>query len=201
MLKLNNNVEMPQFGLGTFLMKEGEETYNAVLSAIKCGYKKIDTAHAYQNERSVGKAILDSKINRQDIWITSKLWVNEYGKDKTLNAIDKMLKRLNIDYIDLVYFHQAVGNYLEGWDEMEKALELGKVRSIGISNFDANDEIFNSFINSVKVKPQIMQLEYHPYAQRKHWQEVLKEHNIVMECWYPLGGGDNKKKILMILFL
>ena len=195
-VELNNGVKMPQFGLGTYILKEGDESYNAVLTALKNGYRHIDTAHAYQNERSVGRAIKDSGVNRKDIWITSKLWPNEYGKGKTLKAIDRMLNRLGLDYIDLVYFHQPVGDYVGGWKEMEQALKTGKVRAIGISNFDIEERLFDELIKSATIKPQTMQIECHPYAQRKKWQEILKKNNIVLESWFPLGGRDSKGEIL-----
>lgn len=193
---LNNGVKMPQFGLGVYSIPAGEVTYNSVLTALKAGYRHIDTAHAYQNERSVGQAVRESGISRDSIWITSKLWPNEYGEGKTLQAIDRMLKRLGVDYIDLVYFHQPVGDYLGGWKEMEQALEMGKVRAIGISNFDVNDSIFNSLVESARIKPQIMQIECHPYAQRKHWQEMVKKHDMKIECWFPLGGRDSRGAIM-----
>jgi diketogulonate reductase-like aldo/keto reductase len=116
-LTLNNGVQMPQFGLGVYSIPDGDETYNSVLTALKCGYRHIDTAHAYRNERSVGRAVKDSGIDRSEIWITSKLWPNEYGEGKTLKAIDRMCGRLGVDYIDLVYFHQPVGDYVGGWLE------------------------------------------------------------------------------------
>jgi diketogulonate reductase-like aldo/keto reductase len=195
-LTLNNGVQMPQFGLGVYSIPAGEVTYNSVLTALKAGYRHIDTAHAYQNERSVGQAIKDSGISRDSIWVTSKLWPNEYGEGKTLKAIDRMLKRLDVDYIDLVYFHQPVGDYIGGWKEMEKALESGKVRAIGISNFDVNDSIFNSLVETARIKPQIMQIECHPYAQRKYWREMAAKHNMKIEAWFPLGGRDSRGEIL-----
>ena len=195
-LTLNNGVQMPQFGLGVYSIPEGDETYNSVMTALKCGYRHIDTAHAYQNERSVGRAVKDSGIDRSEIWITSKLWPNEYGEGKTLKAIDRMCGRLGVDYIDLVYFHQPVGDFVGGWKEMEKALESGKVRAIGISNFDVNDSIWNSIVENCRIVPQIVQIECHPYAQRRHWQEMVAKHDIKIECWFPLGGRDSKGEIL-----
>ena len=192
----NNGVKMPQFGLGVYSIPAGEVTYNSVKTALECGYRHIDTAHAYQNESSVGKAIKDSGISRDSIWVTSKLWPNEYGEGKTLKAIDRMLGRLGLEYVDLVYFHQSIGDYVGGWKEMEKALEMGKVRAIGISNFDVNDSIFNSLVETARIKPQIMQIECHPYAQRKHWQEMVKKHGMKIESWFPLGGRDSKGEIL-----
>ena len=195
-LTLNNGVQMPQFGLGVYSIPDGDETYNSVMTALKCGYRHIDTAHAYQNERSVGRAVKDSGIDRSEIWITSKLWPNEYGEGKTLKAIDRMCGRLGVDYIDLVYFHQPVGDFVGGWKEMEKALESGKVRAIGISNFDVNDSIWNSIIENCRIVPQIVQIECHPYAQREHWQKMAAKHNIQIECWFPLGGRESKGELL-----
>ena len=195
-LTLNNGVRMPQFGLGVYSIPAGEVTNNSVATALKCGYRHIDTAHAYRNEQSVGQAIKDSGISRDSIWVTSKLWPNEYGEGKTLKAIDRMLGRLGLEYIDLVYFHQSIGDYVGGWKEMEKALEMGKVRAIGISNFDVNDSIWNSLVETARIKPQIVQIECHPYAQRRHWQEMVAKHDIKIECWFPLGGRDSKGEIL-----
>ena len=218
-LTLNNGVRMPQFGLGVYSIPAGDVTYNSVKTALECGYRHIDTAHAYQNEASVGKAIKDSGIERDSVWVTSKLWPNEYGEGKTLKAIDRMLGRLGLEYVDLVYFHQSIGDYVGGWKEMEKALEMGKVRAIGISNFDvnvrsseshqaclngrvatdegvANDSIWNSLVETARIKPQIVQIECHPYAQRRHWQEMAAKHDIKIECWFPLGGRDSKGEIL-----
>lgn len=195
-LTLNNGVQMPQFGLGVYSIPAGDVTYNSVLTALKAGYRHIDTAHAYQNERSVGQAVKDSGIDRDSIWITSKLWPNEYGEGKTLKAIDRMLNRLGLKYIDLVYFHQSMGDYTGGWKEMEKAMEMGKVHAIGISNFDVTDSIFNSLVETARIKPQIMQIECHPYAQRRHWQEMAKKNNMKIESWFPLGGRDSKGEIL-----
>lgn len=196
LLNLNNGVEMPQFGLGVFMIPEGEVAKNTVLTALKNGYRHIDTAHAYGNERSVGQAVKESGIPREEIWITSKLWPNEYGEGKTLPAIDKMLRRLGVEYIDLVYLHQPVGNYVGAWHELEKAVEQGKVRAIGISNFDFNDDLFKSIADSMTVKPAAMQIECHPYAQRKHWQDMLRSRNIVLESWFPLGGRESKGELL-----
>lgn len=195
-ITLNNGVVIPQFGLGTYSLPEGETTYNSVLAALKAGYRHIDTAHAYRNERSVGKAIKDSGIPREEIWVTSKLWPNEYGEGKTLVQLDKMLARLGLEYLDLVYLHQPLGDYNGAWKELEKALKAGKVRAIGISDFDFNDELFNSIVEPAEIKPQIFQIECHPYAQRTHWQEMAAKNGIVIESWFPLGGRDSHGEIL-----
>lgn len=195
-LTLNNGMRMPQFGLGLYMIAEGDEAYNAVLTALKAGYRHFDCAHAYRNERSLGRALKDSGVPRDSVWITSKLWPNEYGEGKTLKAIDRMLGRLGLEYIDLVYFHQPVGDYVGGWKEMELALKSGKVRAIGISNFDISDSIFDSLVRNAEVKPQIMQIECHPYAQRRHWQERCAVEGIQIECWFPLGGRESKGEIM-----
>jgi diketogulonate reductase-like aldo/keto reductase len=196
LLKLNNGILMPQLGIGTYRLAEGNVSKTAVLTALKKGYRHIDTAHAYGNERSIGQAVKESGIPRDSIWITSKLWPNEYGEGKTLPAIEKMLKRLGVDYIDLVYLHQPAGDYVGGWKELEEAVVQGKIRAIGISNFDYNDSLFDNFYAKMKIKPAAMQIECHPYAQRKHWQDKLKALNIVLECWFPLGGRESNGKIL-----
>jgi len=195
-LTLNNGVRMPQFGLGLYMIAEGDEAYNAVLTSLNAGYRHFDCAHAYRNERSLGRALKDSGVPRDSVWITSKLWPNEYGEGKTLKAIDRMLGRLGLEYIDLVYFHQPVGDYVGGWKEMELALKSGKVRAIGISNFDISDSIFDSLVRNAEVKPQIMQIECHPYAQRRHWQERCAAEGIQIECWFPLGGRESKGEIM-----
>lgn len=188
-LKLNNGIEMPQFGLGTFTASN-EACKEACLVAFKNGYRHIDTAHAYRNESGVGEAVKESGIPREEIWITSKLWPSEYGESITAEAIDKMLARLQTTYIDLLYVHQPVGDFIGAWKDMEKAVEAGKVRALGISNFDDSDEVFHAIVDNMKIKPAVLQIECHPYAQRKDIQEKVKPYDIAIECWYPLGHGD-----------
>ena len=195
-LTLNNGVQMPQVGLGMYMIPDGEEAYNAVRTALAEGYRHFDCAHAYRNERSLGRALKDSGVPRDSVWITSKLWQNEYGQGRTAAAVERMLGRLGLDYLDLVYFHQPVGDYVEGWKELAALQQRGLVRAIGISNFDASDSIFDSLVKSAKAKPQIMQIECHPYAQRRHWQERCAREGIQIECWFPLGGRDSKGEIL-----
>lgn len=187
-LELNNGLKMPQFGLGVFLIPDGKETINACLSAFKLGYRHIDTAHAYQNERGVGEALKQSGLKRKEVWITTKLWPSEYGEGKTLAAIDKMLERLQTDYIDLLLLHQQVGDYLSAWKDMEKAVKQGKVKSIGISNFKENleDLLFNA-----NIKPAAIQVECHPYYPQHELKARMAEFGTVLESWYPLGHGDN----------
>ena len=170
--ELNNGTKIPQLGLGTFMLAEGEgesEAYTAALTALKAGYRHIDTAHAYSNERSIGRAIKYSGIPREEIWVTSKLWPSEFGEGKTAEAFEKMLKRLDLDYVDLVYVHQPVGDVMGAWKDLEKAYKEGKIKALGISNFDKDEKVFDEFFKTVEVKPQIMQMECHPYAQREYW--------------------------------
>jgi diketogulonate reductase-like aldo/keto reductase len=188
-LKLNNGLEMPQFGLGTYQMSN-EDCKQACLTAFHNGYRHVDCAHAYRNERGLGEAVKESGIPREELWITSKLWPSEYGEGKTLEAIDKMLARLQMDYIDLLYVHQPVGDYVGAWKDMEKAVAAGKVRTLGISNFDLTDEGFHVIVDGMKIKPAVLQIECHPYAQRKDMREKIKPYGIVQECWFPLGHGD-----------
>lgn len=187
-VQLNNGQWMPRFGIGTYNVPGNSVAEDAVAYALKCGYRHIDTAHAYRVERGVGKAVKESGIPRSEIWITSKLWPSEFGEGKTMEAIDKMLERLQTDYIDLLYVHQPMGDYRGAWRDMEKAVRQGKVRSLGISNFDASDSLFNDIMEFAEIKPDVMQIECHPYAQRKEWQQKTRQHNIQLECWFPLGG-------------
>lgn len=187
-VQLNNGQWMPRFGIGTYNVPGDSVAEDAVAYALKCGYRHIDTAHAYRVERGVGKAVKESGIPRSEIWITSKLWPSEYGEGKTMEAIDKMLERLQTDYIDLLYVHQPMGDYRGAWRDMEKAVKQGKVRSLGISNFDASDSLFNDIMEFAEIKPAVMQIECHTYAQRKEWQQKTRQHNIQLECWFPLGG-------------
>lgn len=189
---LNNGLWMPRFGIGTFNVPGDSVAEDAVAYALKCGYRHIDTAHAYRVERGVGRAIKESGIPREEIWLTSKLWPTVYGEGKTMEAIDRMLERLQTDHIDLLYVHQPMGDYRGAWRDMEKAVKQGKVRSLGISNFDASDSLFNDIMEYAKIKPAVMQIELHPYAQRKYWQDMVRKYNIQMECWFPLGGEMSK---------
>lgn len=189
MLKLNNGLEMPQLGIGTFAISY-EAAKAACLKAFKKGFRHVDCATAYRVEGAVGEAMKESGIPREEFFITSKLWVSDYANGKTLASIDTILKRFQIDYIDLLYIHQPIGDYINAWKEMEKAVASGKVRSLGISNFDASKERFHSIVDSMKIKPVALQIECHPYAQRNDIREWVKPYNIFIECWYPLGHGD-----------
>lgn len=196
MVQLNNGILMPQFGLGTFLQPSDAVCEQSCRTALKAGYRHIDTAHAYNDEAGVGRAVKESGIPRKEIWVTSKLWPNEYGEGKTAQAIDAMLERMQLDYIDLLYVHQPVGDFVGAWKDMEKAVAAGKVRALGISNFDANDEVFNRIMEAATIKPAVLQMECHPYAQRLAVREKAKTHNIQVECWFPLGGAMSNGALL-----
>ena len=196
MVQLNNGILMPQFGLRTFFQPSDSVCEQSCLTALKAGYRHIDTAHAYNDEAGVGRAVKESGIPREEIWITSKLWPTEYGEGKTLKAIDEMLERLQLDYIDLLYVHQPVGDFVGAWKDMEKAVAMGKVRALGISNFDASDEVFDRIMRESVVKPAVLQMECHPYAQRLAMREKVKRYGIHITSWFPLGGAMSKGTLL-----
>lgn len=186
-IKLNNGRLMPRFGIGTFNDPGDSVAADAVLFALKNGYRHIDTAHAYRVERGVGQAVNESGIPRDQIWVTSKLWPSEYGDADA--AIDRMLNRLGLDYIDLLYVHQPMGDWRAAWRAMERAVAAGKVRSLGLSNFDAADSLYTAALGWAEIKPAVMQIECHPYAQRRMWADKLAKDSIVLEAWFPLGGA------------
>lgn len=177
-ITLNDGNRIPQFGLGVYLIRGDRETKDACLKAIKLGYRHIDTAHAYQNERGVGEAIKESGVKREDIWITSKLWPSEYGKGKTMEGIKKMLTRLNITYIDLLLLHQQFGDYVNAWKDMEEAKSLGLVKSIGISNFNEN---LDDFLSHASIKPSVIQVECHPYFAEHELKKKLEPYGTKLE--------------------
>lgn len=187
-ITLNNGCRIPQFGLGVYMIMGDANTEKACLEAIAAGYRHIDTVHAYQNERGVGAAVRESGIPREEIWITSKLWPSEYGANKTLAAIDKMLSRLNTGHIDLLLLHQQFGDYLGAWHDMEKAVAMGKVRSIGLSNFES--ERLEEVLDMAQIKPAVLQVECHPYCQQRNLKKRIASCRTVIESWYPIGHGD-----------
>jgi len=186
-LQLNSKYKIPQYGFGVYQIQGDEATEKACLSAFEIGIRHIDTAHAYENERGVGSAIRKSGIPRGELFITSKLWVSDYGEGITSKAIDKMLERLGLQYIDLLLLHQQVGDYLAAYKEMEKAVEAGKVRSIGLSNFDEN---WDDVLNNCKIKPAVLQVECHPYWDQEDLKKRVEKYGTIIESWYPIGHGD-----------
>ena len=193
-LTLNNGVVIPQFGLGVYSIPAGEATYNSVLTALKAGYRHIDTAHAYQNERSVGQAIKDSGIPRDSIWVTSKLWPNEYGEEVTPKQLDKMLERLGLDYIDLLLLHHTVAYDEEAYQAMERGVKAGKIHSIGLSNFYEDD--VDRMMRIATIKPAVLQNETHPYHQSHSVKAHIAKLGTILEAWFPLGGRGTGIKTL-----
>ena len=164
---LNNGIKMPMAGIGTFLLSP-DEAENSVLSALKEGYRLIDTANAYMNEKAVGRAIKKSGVPREDIFLETKLWPSFYENE---DAVEKTLERLDTDYIDLLLIHQPAGNYIAGYRLMEKAYKEGKVKAIGLSNF--TKEGIQEILDICEVKPTVLQTEVHPYDQKKELKEFL----------------------------
>lgn len=181
---LNNGVKMPMAGIGTFLLTP-DEAEASVLSALECGYRLIDTANAYVNEKAVGHAMKRSGLPREEIFLETKLWPSLYEQP---DVVEKTLQRLDTDYIDLLLIHQPAGNYVAGYRQMEKAYKAGKVRAIGLSNF--NQEQIQEILDICEVKPAVLQTEVHPYYQEKELKEFLSEQKMYIQAWYPLGHGD-----------
>lgn len=186
--ELNNQVLIPAVGFGVFMVPNDGPTYEVTLTALKAGYRHIDTAAAYMNESDVGKAIKDSGIDRQEIFITSKLWLQDYGYENAKMGIENSLRLLQVDYIDLYLLHQPYGDYLGAWKALEEAYEAGKIKAIGISNVTIN--LWNKFKNEMKIKPAVNQVEFNPFTQQKELRKVMAEDKIRLEAWFPLGHGN-----------
>lgn len=181
---LNNGVKMPMAGICTFLLTP-DEAEASVLNALACGYRLIDTANAYVNEKAVGRAMKKSGVSREEIFLETKLWPAFYEQS---DAVEKTLERLDTDYIDLLLIHQPAGNYIAGYKLMEKAYKEGKVKAIGLSNFSQSQ--IREILDICEVKPVVLQTEVHPYYQEKKLKDYLKKEGIVIQAWYPLGHGD-----------
>ena len=188
MLEMNNKLKIPQIGFGVFLIKDNAEAEKYCLEAFKLGYRHIDTAHIYGNEKGVGEAIKKSGLKREEIFLTSKLWQNECGEGITSKAIDRMLKRLNVEYLDLLLIHWPIGDYCGAWKDMEKAVEAGKVKSIGLSNFIG--KYLEDILKIAKIMPAVDQVECHPYAPCDDLRKELDKINCLIEAWSPIGRGD-----------
>ena len=181
---LNNGIKMPMAGIGTFLLTP-DQAESAVLEALKDGYRLIDTANAYVNEKAVGRAMKKSGLAREDIFLETKIWPSFYMQE---DAVEKTLERLDTDYIDLLLIHQPSGNYVAGYRLMEKAYKEGKVKAIGLSNF--TKEQIQEILAICEVKPAVLQTEVHPYFQEQELKEFLAKEDIKIQAWYPLGHGD-----------
>ena len=188
-LVLNNGVKMPQLGFGVFQMDQADECQRAVEEVIGVGYRLIDTAATYGNEASVGRAIKNSHISRDHFFITSKLWVSDFQGDKPTEAIDRSLKQLGSDYLDLYLLHMPYGDVFNAWRALEQAYHAGKIRAIGVSNFTAdqlmNLELFND------VKPAVNQIEINPWNQRELLKRFCEQQDVQVEAWAPFAEGQN----------
>ena len=183
-LTLNNGNKMPMAGIGVFLLKP-EETELSVLSALADGIRLIDTANAYMNEKAVGRAMKKSGVAREDIFLVTKLWPTVYTDE---NAVDETLARLGTDYVDLLFLHQPAGDWRTGYKMMEKAYKEGKAKALGVSNFPI--EWLKEIIETAEIKPQMVQVEAHPYFPQTELKKVLAETGMGLMAWYPLGHGD-----------
>lgn len=184
--ELNNGIKMPTVGIGVFTFTP-EEAEKSVEAALRSGYHLVDTANCYVNERGTGRGIKNSGVKREDVFVSTKLWPTEYENP---NAVDETLERLGLDYIDLLFLHQPGGNPIAGYKNIEKAVREGKVKAIGLSNFE-DPKHYEKIMEIAEIKPQVMQCECHPYFQQDELRKnILEPNDIKLMCWYPLGHGD-----------
>ncbi|MGO5314977.1 aldo/keto reductase [Bilifractor sp. LCP21S3_A7] len=181
---LNNKLKCPVVGIGTFMLSPADAE-NSVREALKMGYRLVDTANAYVNERAVGRGIKKSGADRKDVFLSTKLWPSEYENE---NAVDETLERLGVDYVDLLYIHQPAGNWLAGYRQLEKAYKEGKAKAIGISNFEG--KYIEKLETKWEIVPQFIQVEAHPYFTQTELRKTLDKYDIKLMSWYPLGHGD-----------
>ena len=183
-IMLNNGLECPVVGIGTFLLAPAD-AQNSVREALKMGYRLIDTANAYVNERAVGRGMRESGVPREEIFLSTKLWASEYENE---NAVEETLERLGVEYVDLLYIHQPAGNWLAGYHQLEKAYRDGKAKAIGISNFEG--KYIAELETQWEIVPQFIQVEAHPYFPQDELRVTLDRYGIRLMAWYPLGHGD-----------
>ncbi|GAT64042.1 aldo/keto reductase [Paludibacter jiangxiensis] len=188
-VKLNNGIKMPVLGFGVYQIADQTECERSVSDALEIGYRSIDTAAAYQNEEAVGKAIQHSGISRQELFITTKLWVSDAGYDRTMKAFERSLNKLQLDYLDLYLIHQPYGDIYGSWRAMQELFKAGNVKTIGISNFPP-DRVMDLILHN-EVVPAINQIETHPFCQQVEVQNFLKENNVQIESWGPFAEGRN----------
>lgn len=187
---LNDGNQIPAIGFGVFMIPNDGSTYKAVLNALETGYRHIDTAAAYFNEAEVGKAVKDSGIPREEIFITSKLWLQDHGYEAAKKGLEATLKNLNMEYVDLYLIHQPYGDVPGAWKALEKAKSEGKIKSIGVSNM--TPEIWNKFVPQFDTIPAVNQVECNPYFQQKRLREIMDKNNVKLEAWGPLGQGNKQ---------
>jgi 2,5-diketo-D-gluconate reductase A len=187
---LNNNVKMPPIGLGVFLVSDVSECERSVEAALRAGCRLIDTAAVYRNERAVGRGVVASGVPRGEIFLTTKVWVTDYGYEKTKASTARSLERLGTDYVDLMLLHQAFSDIRGSWRALEEAVADGTVRSIGVSNFKIDD--LKKLFTYANIPPALDQVERHPYFQQKGLAAFLAKTDIAGEAWYPIGHGSKK---------
>lgn len=185
---LNDGVKIPVYGFGTFRIPADGSTYKAVREALDLGIRHIDTAVAFFNEAEVGKAVRESGIPREEIFVTSKLWLQDYGYEAAKKGIETSLRKLGLDYMDLYLIHQPYGDVPGAWRAMEEAKAEGKIRSLGVSNM--TPKIWNQFVPQFKTMPFVNQVEFNPYYQQKDIRAIMAEHDVKLEGWGPLGQGN-----------
>lgn len=187
-VKLNDGVEMPTLGFGVFQVPDLSQAEQAVTDALNTGYRLIDTAAVYQNEKAVGKAIAKSSVKRDDIFVTSKLWVSDFNYDQAKKGIDASLQKLGLDYIDLYLLHQPYGKVDEAWRALEEAQKAGQIRSIGVSNM--TPKLWKKWVPNFNVTPAVNQVEFSPYFQQQELRDILADSHVALEAWAPLGEGN-----------
>jgi diketogulonate reductase-like aldo/keto reductase len=188
-VKLNNGVEMPILGFGVFQIPDNAECEKVVMLALETGYRLIDTAASYQNEAAVGSAIKKSGITREDLFITTKLWIQDTGYEETKAAFQRSLERLQLDYLDLYLIHQPYGDIFGSWKAMQELYQEGKIKAIGVANFHP-DRLMDLIVNS-GFTPAVNQIETHPFHQQIENQKFLLENNVQIESWGPFAEGKN----------
>lgn len=188
-VKLSNGLEMPILGFGVFQIPDYEECKKSVLNAIEAGYRLIDTASAYNNEKAVGDAIKESGVDRKELFITTKLWISDSGYDNAKKAFEVSMNKLNLDYLDLYLIHQPFGDYYGSWRAMEDLYNEGKIKAIGVCNFYP-DRLLD-FVMHNKTAPMVNQIETHPFFQREEDNKLMKEYDIQIESWGPFAEGRN----------
>lgn len=181
---LNNKLECPVVGIGTFMLSPTDAEVS-VREALKMGYRLVDTANAYVNEKAVGRGIKESGVDRKEVFLSTKLWPSEYENE---NAVDETLERLGVDYVDLLFIHQPAGNWIAGYRQLEKAYKEGKAKAIGISNFEG--KYIEELQTKWEIVPQFIQVEAHPYFTQTELRKTLDKYDIKLMSWYPLGHGD-----------
>lgn len=185
---LNNELEIPAMGLGVWQIDNAEQCAEVVSFALKQGYFLIDTATVYKNEAAVGEGIRQSGVPREKIFVTSKLWVQDMGYENTKGAIDRLLQRMGLEYLDMYLIHHSFGDYKGSWRAMEEAVSAGKIKTIGVANFSI--ALLQDLISASTMVPAVNQIEFHPFCQQKELRAFMRDNHIQLEAWSPLGSGN-----------